>query len=675
MAQHDYSIANQSGSSFRSDLNNALAAIVSQNSGASAPSTTFAYQTWADTTDNVLKIRNAANDGWIELYQLDGTLTIEAGTVSAPGLAFRGDLDTGIWRPAANQFAISTNAIERVEWGTSEVVFNDGGNPYDFRVEGDTDANLLLVDASADRVGVGTSTPAAKLQVRAGDSDTIAEILRLEQLNAAATDSARLIVQADAANNLVIFNSTGTSAGGYAFESGGTERVRITPAGSVTIGTSTSIPVGSATASDIQLASALGFISQTRYVASTTGPGLFLGKSRSATVGSNAIVVNGDDLGQIVFAGDDGTDIQTQAAAIRAQVDGTPGANDMPGRLLFLTTADGASTPTEAMRIDSTGRLLVGATSARANFNNTTETAAAQFEGTSVSDSSISVVRNINAAGTGGTIRLGRTRGAAVGGTTVVASGDGLGFIEFSGSDGTEFVRGATIAAEVDGTPGANDMPGRLVFATTADGAAATTERLRIASNGAWGLAGANYGTSGQVLTSNGSASAPTWETGAGITRATAVASTSGTSIDFTSIPSTVRRVTVMFNGVSTSGTSSIQIQLGTGATPTYTTSGYLGSSMAVANASTTAGEQNGTGFRLVANISATSVQHGSIQLINITGNTWTESAVLGHSDLSRVNWSGGSIALAAALTAVRITTVNGTDTFDAGTINIMYES
>lgn len=154
----------------------------------------------------------------------------------------------------------------------------------------------------------------------------------------------------------------------------------------------------------------------------------------------------------------------------------------------------------------------------------------------------------------------------------------------------------------------------------------------------------------------------------------TSVASTSGTSIDFTNIPSWVKRVTVMFNGVSTSGTSSIQIQLGTGATPTYTTSGYLGASMGVANASSTAGEQNGTGFRLVANTTAASVHHGSIRLENITGNTWTESAVLGHSDLSRVNWSGGSIALAAALTAVRITTVNGTDTFDAGNINILYE-
>jgi hypothetical protein len=154
----------------------------------------------------------------------------------------------------------------------------------------------------------------------------------------------------------------------------------------------------------------------------------------------------------------------------------------------------------------------------------------------------------------------------------------------------------------------------------------------------------------------------------------TAVASTSGTSIDFTGIPSWVKRVTVMFAGVSTSGTSSVQVQLGTGAGPTFTTSGYLGASMAVNNGSATAGEQNGTGLRIYANTAATSINHGNIIISNLTGNTWSLSSVLGQSDLARVSWAGGSIALAAALTAIRITTVNGTDTFDAGTINILYE-
>jgi len=161
---------------------------------------------------------------------------------------------------------------------------------------------------------------------------------------------------------------------------------------------------------------------------------------------------------------------------------------------------------------------------------------------------------------------------------------------------------------------------------------------------------------------------------GGAITSGTAVASTSGTSIDFTSIPSWVKRITLMFQGVSTSGTSTIQIQLGTGAGPTYTTSGYLGNSQAIASAAGAIGENDGAGFRLVANISATSVQHGQIIISNISGNNWTEFGILGQSDALGINWSGGSVSLAAVLTAVRITTVNGTDTFDAGTINILYE-
>lgn len=83
MAQHDYNIANQSGLAFRSDLNNALAAIVSQNSGASEPSTTYAYQWWADTTTGLLKIRNAANSAWVTIGTLAST-NLGLATVASP---------------------------------------------------------------------------------------------------------------------------------------------------------------------------------------------------------------------------------------------------------------------------------------------------------------------------------------------------------------------------------------------------------------------------------------------------------------------------------------------------------------------------------------------------------------------------------------------------------------
>lgn len=157
---------------------------------------------------------------------------------------------------------------------------------------------------------------------------------------------------------------------------------------------------------------------------------------------------------------------------------------------------------------------------------------------------------------------------------------------------------------------------------------------------------------------------------GGAITSGTAVALTTQTSIDFTSIPSWVKRITVMFNGVSTSGTSDVIIQLGTGTTPTYTTSGYLGS------VTTTASAENFTsGFKLINGMTAADIYNGNILICNVTGNTWSESAVLGKSNTTGVRISGGAIPLAADLTAVRITTAApSTDTFDAGTINILYE-
>jgi hypothetical protein len=102
MAQHDYIIANQSGAAFRSDLNNGLAAIVSQNSGAAQPSTTYAYQWWADTTTGLLKIRNAANSAWITIGTL-ASANLGLATVASP--TFTGT-------PAAPTATASTNTTQ-----------------------------------------------------------------------------------------------------------------------------------------------------------------------------------------------------------------------------------------------------------------------------------------------------------------------------------------------------------------------------------------------------------------------------------------------------------------------------------------------------------------------------------------------------------------------------------
>ena len=158
MATHDYVIDNSTGANVRADINLVLQAILSNNSSSSAPSTTAAYMWWADTTTGILKIRNSANDGWVELLQLDGTLTLEDGSASTPGLAFRDDLNTGIFSSAADTFNVATGGVERMELGTT-TIFNDDGADVDFRIEGDTDANNFYLDAGNNAIGIGTSTP------------------------------------------------------------------------------------------------------------------------------------------------------------------------------------------------------------------------------------------------------------------------------------------------------------------------------------------------------------------------------------------------------------------------------------------------------------------------------------------------------------------------------------
>ena len=111
---HDYIISNGTGSVIRADINNALSAIVTNNSSNSEPATKYAYMWWADTSAGLLKIRNSANDDWITLFQLDGTLTLEDGSNSAPAISFRDDTNTGIFSSAADNLDITTGGTTRV---------------------------------------------------------------------------------------------------------------------------------------------------------------------------------------------------------------------------------------------------------------------------------------------------------------------------------------------------------------------------------------------------------------------------------------------------------------------------------------------------------------------------------------------------------------------------------
>jgi len=157
------------------------------------------------------------------------------------------------------------------------------------------------------------------------------------------------------------------------------------------------------------------------------------------------------------------------------------------------------------------------------------------------------------------------------------------------------------------------------------------------------------------------------------IVSGTAVASTSGTSIDFTGIPSWVKRVTVMLRGTSTSGTSRYLVQLGTSSG--VITTGYIANVTDSRSTATAAGATSTAGFVVTAdNSSAAYLYSGTIFLTIFTGNVWVSSGILGESTGVRSSVSSGDVALSGTLDRVRITTVNGTDTFDAGSINILME-
>ena len=149
------------------------------------------------------------------------------------------------------------------------------------------------------------------------------------------------------------------------------------------------------------------------------------------------------------------------------------------------------------------------------------------------------------------------------------------------------------------------------------------------------------------------------------LTSGTAVASTSGTSIDFTSIPSWVKRITVMFNGVSTNGSSAMQVQIGAGS---ITTSGYNAGSYTNTNKSVTT-----TGFQ-TDNGAAIFTRSGLMTIDNMNSNIWVASGSWACQPDSDISYFAGGVTLGGTLDRVRITTSNGTDTFDAGSINILYE-
>jgi hypothetical protein len=217
----------------------------------------------------------------------------------------------------------------------------------------ENNTGTLVAIKSDGNVGIGTTSPAYQCVVEGSTP-----YLQLKQAGTNTGSSRVIFGDADTASpGQIIYDHSNSSLQAVV---NGTERARIDSSGRLLVGTSSSTTQGNITG-DIQIGKAGGCgFGMSRWTDNAFAPIINLGKSRGASVGSNAVVQSGDELGRIEFSGDDGTDLVSIGANIFAAVDGTPGANDMPGRLVFSTTADGASVPTERMRIDSSGTVLIG---------------------------------------------------------------------------------------------------------------------------------------------------------------------------------------------------------------------------------------------------------------------------------------------------------------------------
>jgi hypothetical protein len=324
------------------------------------------------------------------------------GTAAAPGIAFESDPNTGIYSPGADAFGVVTAGTERlritsdgkVGLGTSsagDILHVKGGSTYagviadnsattgggafrayrngvqkaifcaDSWVTGtSSDDAAIYADAGGGIKFYTNNSSTAKAVLTSGGSLGIGTTSPSAILDVKVASDAKLLVQDGNTTGNVKFNAVNNavsanvnleiSASNTQFFNGGSERARIDSSGRLLVGTSSARTVMSyQPLLQVEGTGAGAFLSVTNKNSADESPAIVLAKTRNGS-----IVSSGDTVGAIYFAADDGVDINQSAAWILAQVDGTPGSNDMPGRLVFSVTADGASSPTEAMRIKNT---------------------------------------------------------------------------------------------------------------------------------------------------------------------------------------------------------------------------------------------------------------------------------------------------------------------------------
>ena len=379
----------------------------------SANPTLLAGEIGVETDTGLLKIGDGST-AWTSLDYLP--------------LSFEGYAANGIYNPAANQVALATN-------GTGRLFIDSSGN-----------------------IGVGTASPNNQLHLVGSSASNYLRI------DGSTGNRAFLGVESGAAVIYAQDNSGGNAP--ITFNTGSSERMQIDSSGRLLVGTSSS---NSSFNSGCQIAgTGLGGTQLiNRFDASVGGPILYFAKSRNATVGSNTIVQSGDILGSLEFYGANGTGYNA-GAQIRAFVDGAPGAiNDMPGRLVFSTSADNSSSPTERMRIDSSGKIRTPAgSSTRIGVDDRTS---AGNGGNLI----ISAGSGSGSGNTAGNLILATSRGLSAAPTGVIKFGynDGLNGLDLDGS----------------GEQMRIDSSGRLLLGTSTEGNG-DADDITVATSGNTGI-------------------------------------------------------------------------------------------------------------------------------------------------------------------------------------------
>jgi hypothetical protein len=440
------------------------------------------------------------------------------GTAAAPGIAFETDPNTGIYSPGADQLAVATN-------GTGRLFIDASGNV-------NIDSGTFYVDATNNVVGIGSSNPSAYGS------------------NALLINNNTLTINQDGASEPILQFRSGTATQlgriqypptGLRFVnvSGAAETLRITSAGLVGIGVSA--PAERLHISGNMRLTGAGGAAETVFAeinavngATTSNPGVKIVATTGGTTSRHELAfyttannaTNTTEKVRIAYNGNVGIGNNapsqllevgtTSAGGNISIVSSSSGANgylslvglDGNAKLQIFseTTTAGFYTPAsiplifyvsnaERARIDSSGRLLVGTSTGIVTGSSVQ--AALQV----VDNSNLSAAFRMNRNDSSGPIiAFGKSRSTSDGGFAVLQSGDELGAIRFAGADGGDLqTQGAAISAFVDGTPGANDMPGRLVFSTTSDSASSPTERMRIDRNGLVDIGG--YGNAGLSVT------------------------------------------------------------------------------------------------------------------------------------------------------------------------------